>query len=569
MTSKSSSVHRIHERNYYLASYVKEKYPSLFKGVKNSMQKFIAKYKLNNGKEYIYARHNGEEYIKQKSQVSNKLDKLFLRHKWVRDNTEELRANKSKDGAKSNTTRKELLHSIYLEDDERLCDAEGNYIDVDVRGERHPEKIYFKVKDISVGFGMESLYRSLINKRGYIRGEDYVCVSYDKDDNYTIVDMPKDDQGADLTKENSNKTELNEENDSTANRSSMMTEDEYNQNSKITKKSKKKTELNEENDSTANRSSMMTEDEYNQNSKITKESSENINIGNDNRNKSLYLTYVGLMRVLFRSRNECASRFTYWATKIVCTVHMGTKSQKQSLAGKLIGVTKETIKDVFSRCAMQMSCIYLIYLGTAKDLRDTLNINEEYDDKQKVYKFGRTDDLSRRMNEHSKKYKDIGCKVELVRFSPIDPSYTTDAESNIKSFFSELGFKLDNKKYVEITIFGDDNKKVVNEQYKLISDRYMGKYKDIKNNMDLIISQAECKVANVEKECQTKLLEANKLLLESNQKLVDAKQALVDSRQEVLDIERKATKDQKDQAEEYDKKIRRLKAKLKKQSRAK
>ena len=41
---------------------------------------------------------------------------------------------------------------------------------------------------------------------------------------------------------------INEENDSTQHRTSMMYEDEYNQNSKITKKSKKKTELNEEND---------------------------------------------------------------------------------------------------------------------------------------------------------------------------------------------------------------------------------------------------------------------------------------------------------------------------------
>ena len=176
----------------------------------------------------------------------------------------------------------------------------------------------------------------------------------------------------------------------------------------------------------------------------------------------------------------------------------------------------------------------------------------------------------------TKKYKDLGCKVELVRFSPIDPSYTADAESDIKSFFSGLGFNLDNKKYVEITIFGDKNKKVVNEQYKLISDKYMGKYKEIKENMDLIISQAECRVANAEKECQVKVSEFQHELLVSNQRLVDAKQDLVDSKQdlvdskqETLDIERRATKDKDDLVKKYESKIKKLKANPSKQSQAK
>jgi len=47
-------VYRIDNRNYYLASDVKDKYPQLFKGVKNSMPKFLIKYELTQGNEYIY-----------------------------------------------------------------------------------------------------------------------------------------------------------------------------------------------------------------------------------------------------------------------------------------------------------------------------------------------------------------------------------------------------------------------------------------------------------------------------------------------------------------------------------
>jgi len=108
-----------------------------------------------------------------------------LRHKWIKDNTKDFRAKKPE-----NLKNKGLLHSIYLEDDERLCDAEGNYVNVGESGERHPDKVYFKVSDLAIGFGMERLGDTLTNNRGYIRGKDYVCVTIDKDDNYFITSHP-------------------------------------------------------------------------------------------------------------------------------------------------------------------------------------------------------------------------------------------------------------------------------------------------------------------------------------------------------------------------------------------
>jgi hypothetical protein len=48
-----------------------------------------------------------------------------------------------------------------LDDGEKFHDASGNVIEIETRGERDRKKIYFKVKDVSVGFGMPSLSRNI------------------------------------------------------------------------------------------------------------------------------------------------------------------------------------------------------------------------------------------------------------------------------------------------------------------------------------------------------------------------------------------------------------------------
>ena len=50
---------------------------------------------------------------------------------------------------------------LHLDDGEKFHDASGNVIEIETRGERDRKKIYFKVKDVSVGFGMPSLSRNI------------------------------------------------------------------------------------------------------------------------------------------------------------------------------------------------------------------------------------------------------------------------------------------------------------------------------------------------------------------------------------------------------------------------
>ena len=63
---------------------------------------------------------------------------------------------------------------IELDDDEKFHDDEGNVLEIETRGERTYDGIYFRVKDVSSGFGIESLKTTLLKQdSGYKRKVDY------------------------------------------------------------------------------------------------------------------------------------------------------------------------------------------------------------------------------------------------------------------------------------------------------------------------------------------------------------------------------------------------------------
>ena len=61
-------------------------------------------------------------------------------------------------------------------DEEKFHDNDGNIYEIETRGERDAEKIYFSVKDFAAAFELSRLTETLINpKSKYDRGLDYQC----------------------------------------------------------------------------------------------------------------------------------------------------------------------------------------------------------------------------------------------------------------------------------------------------------------------------------------------------------------------------------------------------------
>jgi hypothetical protein len=230
---------------------------------------------------------------------------------------------------------------LHLDDSEKFHDADGNVVEIETRGERHEDKIYFTVKDVSVGFDMPNLNDTLRQKEsGYRLNIDYKYMF--------------------------------------------------------------------------NRSAA-------------------INYRHEPIKKCLFLTYVGLLRVLFVSRNKNATLFRKWATNKLFTIQMGTRDQKVKLGAEVLNTSPRTLKAIFDKHATTFPCIYLMSLGKVRDLRETFGIPSDKSDDSTVYKFGFSEDLARRVSEVQSEYSKFpGVTVHPAIFQFIDTKYTSEAENEVR-----------------------------------------------------------------------------------------------------------------------------------------
>jgi len=423
----------INAQEYYLAKSVRDNYKLLFKGCLSVLGKIITRYNLSND-EFTYARNIDGELVPGKN-ISNKVDKLYLSKAWVDTKLVELGlVDIEADQEITKHAGTQIAPDILeLKDKEKITDDEGNTYEIEIRGERHPDKIYFKVKDVSILIDSKNLCKNILNENGsYIRDEDYVCFKVNKN--------------------------------------------EYDENSFQKSPSYKRT---------------------------------------------LFFSYLGFLKCMFISKNKNTSKFKKWVTNVVFTAHLGTKPQKQELAAKLIGTSRETVREVFSKSTTNQSCIYLIYLGKACDLTKTFKITD-YEPDELIYKFGRTINLSKRMDQHYAKYSKLGCVVELVKFANIDPIYNVDAENDIKEYFTDENVKVNNKKYVELVKLNKSSLELTVKKYEEISNKYMGHYTELNNQIKVM--KESCNA--MKQKCRADIAEKDNELLKLKSKYSLLKQKL-------------------------------------------
>lgn len=206
--------------------------------------------------------------------------------------------------------------------------------------------------------------------------------------------------------------------------------------------------------------------------------------------KTLFLTYRGLTRCLYVSRNKHANRFQDWANKILFTAQMGTREEKINLANNILGVPAYIAKDVLKTSATAISSIYLFSLNKVSKLRNVFDIDEKIPDDAIVCKYGFTKDLNRRTSEHLKtlgKIKEVELKLKF--HCNIDPSYLSNAETDIKYFFDSFNMNMKHDKYKELVIISESLFKIVKKQFENLSHSYSGGVKDLIMNNENIKKQ--------------------------------------------------------------------------------
>jgi len=313
----------INDIEYYNSEDVFNKAPIYCKDCRNGRE-LIKKKKI---KDFIYAKPKDNKWTITDGK-SYKYDKILLLKSFV-DTIKEISNPIIVDD------KYEVAPDIInLENHEKFKDNDGNIIEIETRGDRKVNSIYFKVKDVMIGFEMENLQIVLLNNNrdGYCENIHYKffnCKNKIKDLKITIK-------------------------------------------------------------------------------------------------KELYLTYEGMLRVLFASHNKKVKQFISWATETLFTVQLGEQEDKQLLSSTLLGVNVKNIRSVFSANSEKTPCVYLFVIGQANELIKT----KKYNENDYIFKFGYTNDLSRRTNEHYKTYKnEFNKEIELVLFSIIDPQYISEAET--------------------------------------------------------------------------------------------------------------------------------------------
>jgi len=378
----------INNVNYILGDYILANAPIYSHSCRSSRD--IIRNKKIDSSQFIYARKINETWI-QNDGKSAKFDRVLINFEFIKTIPELNNKSESKDDVINDDNGIEKAPDIiHLNNDEKFKDSEGNILEIESRGIREYNKIYFKVKDVSTSFSMENIIIIITDKRKI----DGYCENI----HYKYFNCKKLGSGI---------------------------------------------------NSTCNKYK-----------------------------KELFLTYEGMLRVLFVSRNNKTTHFIKWATETLFTCQMGTKEQKEVLTSNLLGVSVKAVKQVFNKNISTIPCIYLLNLNTVDKLRQTFNIPNIYNNDMIVCKFGCSKDIETRLKDHQNTYGKLNnVELNLLMFSYIDPQFIYDAELNIKDYLYQYLYKYET--FNELVIINPKYLKKIKNQYDMIQNKFSGHIKEL------------------------------------------------------------------------------------------
>jgi hypothetical protein len=379
----------IDNNNYILGDDIIKYAPIYSKSCRSSRQ--LVRTKKIDVSKYTYVRKVNDKWIKCDGK-SVKFDKIIINEEIIKTIPE---LNNLNQLICDDNGVEKAPNIINLNDNEKFRDNENNILEIETRGEREPNKIFFKVKDVSDKFNKEHLQNEIINQQTlYKHNIDYKYFICDKKNSIVI--------------------------------------------------------------------------------NTTKNTSKKISSNITTIKKELYLTYEGILRVLFVSRNNTTTNFIKWVVEKLFTIQMGSIEDKNKLVSHIKGVSYETIQELFSINARSLPCVYLTAFNTVKELKKVMNIDNKHSEDAVVYKFGLTKSFESRKNGHRSEYKKLDnfIDMKLVYYTYIDPIYISQAELEIKNLLSEYKLEWDN--HDELVIIPNNLLKIIKTIYENIGMKYSG-----------------------------------------------------------------------------------------------
>ncbi|KAJ3185082.1 hypothetical protein HDU87_002648 [Geranomyces variabilis] len=153
---------------------------------------------------------------------------------------------------------------------------------------------------------------------------------------------------------------------------------------------------------------------------------------------TIYVTFSGVVRLLYRSRRALARRFTDWATEKLFVLKAGDDNDRAGLAGDILGVPLQTALTILNKCPLPCAQVYLLTLGTVGKLRETMTIaNANAADDHIVVKIGATTrGAATRISEHRLGLGRIkNVDLRFVKAIWTDPLLLFTCEAEVKQYF--------------------------------------------------------------------------------------------------------------------------------------
>lgn len=236
----------------------------------------------------------------------------------------------------------------------------------------------------------------------------------------------------------------------------------------------------------------------------------------DKQQKEMFITYTGLRQIIDRSRSTIARTFKKWIDEIVFSALWGTKEQKIETFKKVLNVDADHLKAIMSKSPTAITCLYLIDIGIA-------------DNGKKVFKYGLTNDASRRFREHMKHYGD---HIKMDTFILVPAVSLSAAEAEFKKSVSRYQYTKDSEQ--ELISVCDEAYRNVKTIFKTISDKYTGnisnqllvfemqmnelKMENLKLSMTIDLKNKDIDLKNRDIELRDKEIEILQLKLQLAQK---------------------------------------------------
>ena len=216
--------------------------------------------------------------------------------------------------------------------------------------------------------------------------------------------------------------------------------------------------------------------------------------------KELYLTYMGMLRFVFSAKGSLGNMLKECISKTLFVSQLGSQDSKDELASRMLNVDKSMITEVLRKSCGKVPCVYLFKIGRVGDMRNNINLVDFKDDNAIVYKFGQTNNLLRRTNEHSKIYGEYENNMfGLSLFTTIDCAYICQAENELRKYVSGQLYHVKDKKHKELIVLNNKDYEDIDQFYNKIYIEYSGKKTAIIEQLQDLQHEKEIAKLNYEK----------------------------------------------------------------------